>query len=127
MNVNDFISAVIAQDEAKIRPFFADSAVINWHCTNESFTVDEFIKANCEYPGNWRGEVERVAHFGFLTVAAIRVYPEDRSASYHCVSFIRCKNGKIVTLDEYWCDDGQPPEWRRKMNIGRPISKGKKA
>ena len=126
MNVYGFIDAVIAQDAEKIWPFFEKNAVINWHCTGESFTAEEFIIANCNYPGSWRGEIERVEHFGFLTVAAIRVYPSDLSASYHCVSFIRCKNGKIVSLDEYWSDDGQPPEWRKKMNIGRPISKGEK-
>ena len=42
-----FIQAVLKQDRTEIRSFFADDAVINWHCTNERFTVDEYILANC--------------------------------------------------------------------------------
>ena len=26
----------------------------------ETITLDEYIKANCEYPGNWNGEIERI-------------------------------------------------------------------
>lgn len=33
---------------------------INWHCTNECFNLDEFVIANCEYPGDWDSTVERV-------------------------------------------------------------------
>lgn len=35
-----------------------------WHCTNECFNVEEFIRANCEYPGEWEGEVERIEKIG---------------------------------------------------------------
>ena len=27
-----------------------------------------------------------------------------------------------MALDEYWADDGEPPAWRRKMKIGKPLS-----
>jgi len=30
-------------------------------------------------------------------------------------------DAKIKTLDEYWGDDGPIPQWRKDMNIGRPI------
>ena len=55
-----FIKAVLEQDGTEIHSYFADDAVINWHCTNECFTVDEYIIANCEYPGKWDGEIETV-------------------------------------------------------------------
>lgn len=38
------------------------------------FTVEEYIRANCEYPREW--------------------------------------DGKILSLDEYWEDDGAAPQWR---------------
>ena len=117
-----FIQAVLKQDRTEIRSYFADDAVINWHCTNERFTVDEYILANCEYPGDWDGEIETVRQADDLFVVVTKVYPEDRSASFHCVSFIRCRDGKIASLDEYWADDGAPPKWRREMKIGKPIS-----
>ena len=45
MNVYDFWKAVLAQDEQEIRKYFHNDAYVNWHCTNEHFTVDEFIIA----------------------------------------------------------------------------------
>ena len=117
-----FIQAVLKQDRTEIRSCFADDAVINWHCTNERFTVDEYILANCEYPGDWDGEIETVHQTDDLSIVVTKVYPKDGSASYHCVSFIRHRDGKIASLDEYWADDGTPPRWRREMKIGKPIS-----
>ena len=58
---------------------------------------------------------------GSTVVLAGRVFPLDRSASFHVVSFIRLKDDRITELDEYWADDGPAPEWRRKMCIGKPI------
>ena len=60
MNIEQFWKAVLAQDEREIRKYFHAEAYVNWHCTNEHFTVDEYIVANCEYPGEWDGLVERV-------------------------------------------------------------------
>ena len=54
MNIYDFWKAVLGQNEIEIRKYFQNDAYINWHCTNERFNVDEFIIANCEYPGDWR-------------------------------------------------------------------------
>ena len=42
MDVCSFIKAVLAQDENTIRSFFHKDAYVNWHCSNEHFTVDEF-------------------------------------------------------------------------------------
>lgn len=122
-SVDGFINAVLKQDRTAIRSYFSNDAVIKWHCTNECFTVDEYIIANCEYPGKWDGEIEAVHHADDLLVVVTKVYPVDRSATFHCVSFIRCRGEKIASLDEYWADDGEPPKWRRELRIGRPISK----
>ncbi len=119
-----FIDGVLKQDPARIRACFAEDAVVNWHCTNERFTVEEYIRANCEYPGKWDGEIEAVHQAGDLYVVVTKVYPADRSASFHCVSFLRCRDGKIASLDEYWADDGEPPKWRQEMKIGRAITQG---
>lgn len=121
MDMKAFWRAVLAQDEPKIRTYFAPDAYVNWHCTNEHFTVDEFIIANCEYPGEWDGVVERIDTLDGLTVTVTRVYPKDRSRSFHVTSFIRAENDKIVSLDEYWADDGSAPQWRLDKHIGTPI------
>ncbi len=109
------------QKEEAIREYFCECAYVNWHCTNEHFTVEEFIRANCQYPGEWDGEVERIENTGNLFITVTHVYPQDRSASFHVTSFIRVQDDKIMSLDEYWADDGEAPQWRQKMCIGRPI------
>ncbi len=119
--IEQFWKAVLEQDEDSIRKYFWDDAYVNWHCTNEHFTVDEFVRANCEYPGKWDGEIERIETTGDTTITVVRVYPKDRSMSFHVVSFIRIQEEKIVSVDEYWADDGVPPHWRRELNIGSSI------
>lgn len=56
-----------------------------------------------------------------MIITAARVYPKDRSASFHVTSFIKLKDDKIVAMDEYWADDGEAPKWRQDMKIGRKI------
>lgn len=121
MDIHEFWKAVIKQDADAVREFFREDAYINWHCTNEHFNVEEFIVANCEYPGSWNGEVERVEKFGDLFITVTHVYPNDRSLSFHVTSFIRVIDGKITALDESWADDGTAPDWRVDRHIGTAI------
>lgn len=121
MDINRFWRDVLAQDRDAIREYFASDAWVNWHCTNERFTVEEYIQANCDYPGDWDGEIERMERTGDLIVTAVRVFPKDKSASFHVVSFIRVEDEQIRSMDEYWADDGDAPQWRRELKIGKPI------
>lgn len=121
MNIQDFWDAVLRQDAERVRAYFWDNAYVNWHCTNERFTVEEYVRANCEYPGDWDGVIERTETIGDLTVTAVNVYAKDRSVSFHVVSFLKIEEDRIRFLDEYWGDDGVPPRWRQEMNIGVPI------
>ena len=121
MNINTFWIDVLKQDRDALANYFHSDAVIRWHCSNEQFTVPEFIQANCEYPGEWDGKIERVDQHGDQLVTVVNVFPEDRSASFHVVSFIELKDDKIMTMDEYWADDGDAPAWRKRMGIGKPI------
>lgn len=110
MNIHNFWKEVLLQDKDKIRAFFHEDANINWHCTNENFTVDEFIQANCEYPGEWEGEIERIEKIDNLIITVTHVYPPDRTSSFHVVSFIKIINNKIISMDEYCADDGEAPK-----------------
>lgn len=121
MDIIKFWRSVLAQNREEIRQFFHDDAHISWHCSNERFTVEEFIRANCDYPGNWDGEVERIEQMGDLTISVTHVYPADRSLSFHVVSFLAIRDEKIISLDEYWSDDGPAPQWRQELGIGKPI------
>lgn len=88
MNIQQFWSDVLAQRADEIREYFHADAYVNWHCSNEHFTVEEFIRANCEYPGDWDGEVEKIVTTDDMIITATRVYPKDRSASFHVTSII---------------------------------------
>lgn len=121
MDIIAYWRVTLAQDEAGMRKYFHENAWINWHNTNEHYTLDEFIRANCEYPGNWDGEVERVVNADDLMITATHVYEKDQRLSFHVVSFIKIQGDKILSIDEYWGDDGAPPQWRLDKKIGSPI------
>ena len=41
INITEFWKYVLEQNAEKIRAFFCRDAYVNWHCTNEHFTVEE--------------------------------------------------------------------------------------
>lgn len=51
MNVNPFWNDVISQNRDALSSYFCKDAIIRWRCTNEQFTVIEFIRVNCDYSG----------------------------------------------------------------------------
>ena len=109
MDIEKYWRAVLKQNADEIRAFFNKDAVINWHCTNERFNVD------------WDGRIERIEEKGDLIITVTNVFTTDKKLSFHAVSFIRIEKGKILSLDEYWGDDGAPPQWRQDKRIGNPI------
>jgi len=121
MDIAAFWRDTLEQNRTALHAYFTDDAKIFWHCSNEEFSVDEFKRANCDYPGEWDGTIERIEETDDKIITVVNVYPKDRSASFHVVSFFKLKNGLIERLDEYWADDAEPPEWRKKMSIGKPI------
>lgn len=122
MKIEDFWKDVLEQNEERLSSYFHKDAIIRWHCSNELFTVPEYIRVNCEYPGDWAGEIERLEENGNIIITAVKVYPADKSHSFHVISFLKLEAGLIIELDEYWSDDGPAPEWRQKMKLGKPIN-----
>jgi len=115
----EYWARAAGQDAEALRSYFREDARIRWHNTNEEFTTEEFLRANCEYPGSWHGDLSRAETIGQLVVTVCRIWSEE--SSFHVVSFFHLEGGKIQTLDEYWGDDGPPPRWRRELGLGRPI------
>lgn len=83
--------------------------------------MEEFIQANCEYPGEWDGKVERIIEADELTITVTHVYTTGHALSFHVTSFIRLQEDKIIAVDEYWADDGDVPQWRKDRKIGQPM------
>ena len=121
MDVSAFWHNVLTKNREALPSWFCADAVIRWWCSNEQFTVSEYIRANCDYPGEWDGKMERIEQSGDSVILAGRVFLSDQSASFHVVSFLKLRNDKICELDEYWADDGEAPAWRKEMKIGKPI------
>ena len=121
MKIEKFWSAVLSQRADEIREYFHPDAWVNWYNTNEHFTVEEFIRANCEYPGEWDGEVEQVIVTDTHIITATHVFSKDKTQSFHAASFIRVVDGKIASVEEYWGDDGDAPRWRLEKHIGTKI------
>lgn len=122
MDIQHFWKVVLKQEAKEIRTYFHPDAYINWHNTNEHFTVEEFIQANCEYPGQWDGVMERFHQVDDLIITVMHVFSTDHKLSFHVTSFITLSDEKIVSVDEYWGDDGNAPQWRLDKHIGVPIS-----
>ena len=119
--VQSFWFDVAKQNTSGLKEYFTQNAVINWHNTNERFTVEEYIIANCEYPGCWNGKVERFEILDNLVITVAKVWTADETMVLHATSFFEFTNDKITVLNEYWGDDGTAPQWRLDKHIGKPI------
>ena len=119
---NNFLQDVVSKKADAIRGYFAKDAIICWHDSNEQFTLEEFIRANCEYPSTWNCEIERIEKYakGFV-IAAQLDHPEDGFYVKY-VSFVELDDDeKVKRLDEYFVTIEEIPQWRRDMEVGRPI------
>ena len=112
------------QNWGELSLYFSEAAVINWHNTNECFSVREFVLANSKYPGKWLIEVEKLLETENIVISVVKVILEDSNISFHATSFFQFLDAKITVLDEYWGDDSQPPQWRVDMGIGKSIANG---
>jgi hypothetical protein len=119
--IKEFLHDVVNQDAILIREYFTKEASILWHCTNEHFNLEEYIVANCEYPGEWSGEIERMEEIGSTVISVARVWLTNESMSFHVTSFFEFDGTKIKKLEEYWGDDGAAPQWRLNKHIGKQI------
>ncbi len=112
-----FWQDVLRQDAAALARWFAPQAQVLWPNTRERFTVPHYIRANCEYPGQWRGGVEQTAALAdgrWLTVTLV----QGGGASFHALSLVTFDaQGKISHLEEYWSDDGPAPAWRQALEL----------
>ncbi|MGL4850317.1 MAG: nuclear transport factor 2 family protein [Clostridium sp.] len=114
-----FWEKVVLKEKEGLRKYFCEDAKIRWHCTNELFNLDEYIIANCEYPGEWNGEVETIDVIDSKVITVTRIWNEEISC--HAISFFILENNKIKELDEYFGDDGLAPKWRLAKKIGKKI------
>lgn len=115
MDIYRYWEVCANQDADELRTFFHKDATVLWHNTNECFTSEEFICANCDYPGSWQGEVKRVDEIEGGLVTAVHIFSKtDTLVSFHVTSFFHMEHDKIVFLEEYRGEDGEPPDLETK-------------
>ncbi|MEV8250757.1 nuclear transport factor 2 family protein [Microbacterium sp. NPDC076768] len=89
--------------------------------TNETFSRDEWVRFNAEYPDFDRLVVQEFV--GGETEAACRSHVTGRTstgtAHFQCASFVRVKDGQILHLTEVWTDVNQSPPPGTRLCIGR--------
>ena len=118
MDLRGYWAAVAAQDAEALRPFFRPDAAVEWPCTGERFSAEEFIRANCAYPGRWEAEIERVIPADECVVTIVRVFSPESGQSLHATSLFTLRKGQIAALTEYFADDCPAPEWRKELLAG---------
>ncbi|CAL7895524.1 nuclear transport factor 2 family protein [Fusobacterium necrophorum] len=121
MNIEKYWESTLKQRAEEMRKFFHPKAKVRFHNTNEEFTVDEFIEINCEYPGSWNGVIERIEKIGRIQIIVVQVFDREQNLFFHVTSFMEIEEDKIVSIDEYWGEDGCPPQWRLDKKIGKRI------
>lgn len=120
-DVRGYWQATGGQNPEAMARYLHSDARVRWHNTNECFTREQFIQVNCQYPGEWLLDIQRVEIMGDLVVTVVRLWTRDNALSFHATSFLRIRDGLIVSIDEYWGEDGPPPAWRQRMALGTPI------
>lgn len=108
------------QKWGELERFFTPDATIYWPNTREKFTVEDFILANSRYPGDWKIDIQRLEETGNTVISVVKVSMADAEVSFHAVSFFEFSEvrQRIQRAYEYWGEDGEPPEWRKKLGIG---------
>lgn len=98
-----------------LKALFHEEALIAWPNTKETFTVEQFIKANAAYPGTWVETVEQIYEIenGIITETLV----DDHQISFYAISIFEIKDEKIHRLKEFWSDNGEAPDWRKQMFI----------
>lgn len=84
--------------------------------TGESFSADEWVRLNADYPGFGRLELVDAVASGDRAVGRAHVTGESAGVPQHfeVASFITERDGLIIELTEVWADvDATPPEGTR--------------
>jgi len=88
--------------------------------TGETFSRDQWIALNAEYPGFEGLRVEEIV--GGTSAAACRSHVTSRTSEgvqhFECASFAQMEDGVISRLTEVWADTDQTPPEGARPNDG---------
>ncbi len=80
---------------------------------------DKYVAFNQKYPGEWAMETEAVytdpETDTIIAVSLVRSKTEKQS--YYLTAFYHFTGTLIDRIIEYWGENGEPPEWRKKAKL----------
>lgn len=79
--------------------------------SGEQFTREDYVRLNCEYPGEWHISIQNVLYAGDWIITEVDVSIEAKID--RAVSFFHIESSLIVELREYWPDPFPIPAWRQ--------------
>ena len=109
--IKSFWNDLIASNKSKLKEYFSEEALINIHNINKEITLEEYINLNCDHKEELDGEIVRHVEMNGLSVVVTKINTSDDNLSYNVVSFMKIKDDKIISIDEYWAENGRMPMW----------------
>lgn len=114
--VSQFWNEMKKANYDSIRQYFQEEATISWPNTKEYFTVEEFIRVNKMYPGEWEIEVCVIEETLDSVFSTVHIKSKSGQTNVYANSQFRFHKGLISLLTEYFSDSADIPSWRRSIN-----------
>jgi hypothetical protein len=106
-----------ARDWAGAQALLAPDAICTWWATRERFVgAAAIIHVNAVYPEGWRLDLLDLQCLADGRVLSL-VRVEQHGQSFYATSFFALQDGRINSIDEYWCDVQAAPVWRAGMDL----------
>ncbi|HPE70266.1 MAG TPA: nuclear transport factor 2 family protein [Thermotogota bacterium] len=114
--VEAFWKAFDSQDWEGAKTLLSEDFRAVWPCSSETFDREGFIRVNETYPGNWRTLLQRYEDSTEGGVSVVHIFQQGEPGLY-ATSFYRFSGGKITRIEEYFSEEGEPPEWRKELRV----------
>lgn len=113
--VGRFWAAVQARNWSALRSLLKDDAQCHWWATRERFeSAGALVQVNADYPEGWVIHLLALHRLGDgWVLSLVRVDLAERA--YWAHSYFQIEPEGICAIDEYWCDEAEPPDWRKGM------------
>jgi ketosteroid isomerase-like protein len=105
--------ALNRQDMAALEKLYAEDAVQEWPQSGERIVgAKNIVAVNENYPGLPKAEPRRILSSGDLVVTEVTLDYGGSTGTYHAVSILELRDGRIVRETDYFGAPFAAPEWR---------------
>lgn len=120
--VRRFWDVVNNSEWESLPDFFIEDAQVDWVCTAERFTVEEFVSIMKNYPGGGRIiTLQKMEIIANKATTAVEIRQPQTGDIYHIVAFFSFTADKIRSIEEYRTDGNEIPQWRKDLRVGIPM------